>query len=46
VLTKNKGGKLINECGGKSMVGGYDIMGVGASASKTFNIPPHKRLRL
>lgn len=46
ILNKNKGGKLINECSGKSMVGGFDIMGVGATATKTFDVPPHKRLRL
>lgn len=28
------------------MVGGFDIMGIGAKATKTFEIPPHKRLRL
>lgn len=28
------------------MVGGFDILGATASASKEFEIPPHKRLRL
>ncbi|CAD8123671.1 unnamed protein product [Paramecium sonneborni] len=28
------------------MVGGFDIMGTKASATKTFDVPPHKRLRL
>lgn len=45
VLKGNKGGKTVSECD-KSMVGGYDIMGVGASASKEFQLPGHKRLRL
>jgi len=46
ILTNNKAGRTVAECNGKSMVGGFDIMGIGASAKKTFEIPPHKRLRL
>ncbi|CAK64683.1 unnamed protein product (macronuclear) [Paramecium tetraurelia] len=46
VLTGNKAGRTVAECNGKSMVGGFDIMGAGGKATKTFEIPPHKRLRL
>jgi len=28
------------------MIGGYNIFGLKASAEKTFEIPPHHRLRL
>lgn len=28
------------------MIGGYNVFGKGASAEKTFNVPPHKRLRI
>ena len=46
ILTNNKAGRTVSECNGKSMIGGHDIMGIGANAKKTFEIPPHKRLRL
>ena len=36
----------MNDCSGKYLVGGFDIMGVGASAKKTFDIPSHKRIKI
>ncbi|CAD8071148.1 unnamed protein product [Paramecium sonneborni] len=46
ITSKVPAGKEIGECGGKSLVGGFGIFGVDASASKTFQVPSHRRLKL
>ena len=46
VLAKNMGGTLIYDCNGKTLVGGYKSLGAGATATKKFSLPLHKRLRL
>ncbi|KAM3137913.1 hypothetical protein pb186bvf_009994 [Paramecium bursaria] len=46
ILKNNKAGRVISECGGKNLVGGFDILGKGASAEKKFNIPAHKKIKL
>ena len=45
-MKNNKAGRGISECGGKNLVGGFNIFGKGASAEKRFTIPAHKRIRL
>jgi len=46
-LTGAAGGRTNSDCGGVSLVGGFNVFGAGASAKKTFVIPAaHKRLRL
>lgn len=45
-LSGNKGGAKVSVCAGKSMVGGFDIFGAKAVAERTFNLPPHLRLKI
>ena len=45
-MKNNKAGRVISECGGKNLVGGFDILGKSASAEKRFNIPAHKKIKL
>lgn len=46
VLAKNMAGNFIYECNGKTLVGGFKSLGAGATATKKFSIPSHKKLRL
>ena len=46
VLTKNAGNNLVYVCNGKTVVGGFNSLGAGATASKKFLLPLHKRIRL
>jgi hypothetical protein len=45
-LASNKGGATHSQCAGTTLVGGFNIFGVRASATKTFDVPRHKRVRL
>jgi len=46
IIDKAAGGRTLSECDSKTLVGGFNVFGVGASAKKAFNVPKHKRLRL
>lgn len=42
----NSNGLVTSRCGSASLVGGFNVFGSGATASKEFVVPAHYRLRL
>ena len=42
----NKEGRLVSECGGKYLVGGFNVLGKGGVAEKNYKLPGHKRVKI